>query len=43
MTTHETAEQWRPVGAEPVAHVAAQVDRLCWTGILLGLAVPSSV
>ena len=28
----------RPAGAEPVANVAAQVDRLCWTGILLGLA-----
>jgi hypothetical protein len=27
-----------PVGAEPVERVAAQVDRLCWTGILLGLA-----
>ncbi|MEV4313016.1 hypothetical protein [Actinocrispum sp. NPDC049592] len=25
-------------GAESVEHVAAQVDRLCWTGILLGLA-----
>jgi hypothetical protein len=28
----------RPAGAEPVAQVATQVDRLCWTGILLGLA-----
>jgi hypothetical protein len=28
----------RPAGAESVEHVAAQVDRLCWTGILLGLA-----
>jgi hypothetical protein len=26
------------VGIEPVDQVAAQVDRLCWTGILLGLA-----
>jgi hypothetical protein len=26
------------VGSEPMARVAAQVDRLCWTGILLGLA-----
>jgi uncharacterized protein YqgC (DUF456 family) len=25
-------------GAEPVELVAVQVDRLCWTGILLGLA-----
>lgn len=25
-------------GAEPVERVAVQVDRLCWTGILLGLA-----
>jgi hypothetical protein len=42
MNTHETEEQARrpvrPGGAEPVEHVAAQVDRLCWTGILLGLA-----
>src|SRR5882757_5075453 len=28
----------RPSGAEPVEHVRRQVDRLCWTGILLGLA-----
>jgi hypothetical protein len=28
----------RPAGAEPIELVAAQVDRLCWTGILLGLA-----
>jgi hypothetical protein len=28
----------RPSGAEPVDHVRRQVDRLCWTGILLGLA-----
>ena len=27
-----------PGGAEPVEHVRRQVDRLCWTGILLGLA-----
>ncbi|WP_338598453.1 hypothetical protein [Saccharopolyspora sp. SCSIO 74807] len=27
-----------PSGAEPVEHVRRQVDRLCWTGILLGLA-----
>ncbi len=42
MNAHETEEQARrlvrPCGAEPVEHVAAQVDRLCWTGILLGLA-----
>jgi hypothetical protein len=25
-------------GAEPVERVAVEVDRLCWTGILLGLA-----
>ncbi|HEY0806051.1 MAG TPA: hypothetical protein VGD84_13335 [Pseudonocardiaceae bacterium] len=25
-------------GAEPVEHVAVQVDRLCWSGVLLGLA-----
>jgi hypothetical protein len=25
-------------GTEPVEQVAVQVDRLCWTGILLGLA-----
>jgi hypothetical protein len=28
----------RPAGAEPVERVAAEVDRLCWTGIMLGLA-----
>ncbi|HEY2701443.1 MAG TPA: hypothetical protein VGJ45_38725 [Pseudonocardiaceae bacterium] len=28
----------RPSGAEPVDQVRRQVDRLCWTGILLGLA-----
>ena len=28
----------RPGGAEPVERVAVEVDRLCWTGILLGLA-----
>jgi hypothetical protein len=42
MTEQETSGQLRPParpgGAEPVEHVAAQVDRLCWTGILLGLA-----
>ncbi|QUQ66065.1 hypothetical protein [Kutzneria sp. CA-103260] len=38
MTGHDTQEQLRPVGAEPVEHVAVEVDRLCWTGILLGLA-----
>lgn len=40
MTAHETEQQSRrrPAGAEPVEHVAAEVDRLCWTGILLGLA-----
>lgn len=27
-----------PSGAESVEHVGRQVDRLCWTGILLGLA-----
>jgi hypothetical protein len=27
-----------PGGAESVEHVRRQVDRLCWTGILLGLA-----
>jgi hypothetical protein len=42
MNAHETEKQsgrlGRPGGAEPVDRVAAQVDRLCWTGILLGLA-----
>jgi hypothetical protein len=28
----------RPSGAESVEHIRHQVDRLCWTGILLGLA-----
>lgn len=28
----------RTAGPEPVERVAVQVDRLCWTGILLGLA-----
>lgn len=28
----------RLAGAEPVERIARQVDRLCWTGILLGLA-----
>src|SRR5205823_9320183 len=27
-----------PAGGESVEHVAVQVDRLCWSGILLGLA-----
>jgi hypothetical protein len=27
-----------PAGAETVEHVRRQVDRLCWSGILLGLA-----
>ncbi|HEX5117889.1 MAG TPA: hypothetical protein VFW65_22125 [Pseudonocardiaceae bacterium] len=27
-----------PRGGEPIERVVAQVDRLCWTGILLGLA-----
>ena len=42
MTEQETGGQLRPPtrpgGADPVDRVAAQVDRLCWTGILLGLA-----
>jgi hypothetical protein len=37
MTAPET-NRLLPPSAEPVAQVAAQVDRLCWTGILLGLA-----
>src|SRR5438270_10499867 len=28
----------RRADAEPVEHIRRQVDRLCWTGILLGLA-----
>jgi hypothetical protein len=28
----------RRAGTEPVDQVRRQVDRLCWTGILLGLA-----
>ncbi|WP_245616834.1 hypothetical protein [Amycolatopsis taiwanensis] len=32
------AKSARPGGAEPIERVAVQVDRLCWTGILLGLA-----
>ncbi|HEX5407937.1 MAG TPA: hypothetical protein VFX16_37200 [Pseudonocardiaceae bacterium] len=28
----------RPGGPEPVERVAVQVDRLCWSGVLLGLA-----
>ncbi|HEY1571684.1 MAG TPA: hypothetical protein VGG05_10095 [Pseudonocardiaceae bacterium] len=31
------SEENRLAGAEPVARVAVQVDRLCWSGILLGL------
>jgi hypothetical protein len=41
MTEHEIGRRRvRPVraGAESVERVAAQVDRLCWTGILMGLA-----
>jgi hypothetical protein len=41
MNAHQTDKRdVRPLwaGAEPVEQVAIQVDRLCWTGILLGLA-----
>jgi len=38
MTNDETRTRPVPTAAEPVEQVAAQVDRLCWTGILLGLA-----
>jgi hypothetical protein len=41
MTEHEIdSRRVRPVraDAESLEHVAVQVDRLCWTGILLGLA-----
>ena len=40
MTGHGTNEVLpvRSGRAEPVDRMAAQVDRLCWTGILLGLA-----
>jgi hypothetical protein len=41
MTKHEIGRRrGRPVraGAESVELVAGQVDRLCWTGVLLGLA-----
>jgi len=40
MTVHDTQPQrlMDTVGPVPVARVAAEVDRLCWTGILLGLA-----
>jgi hypothetical protein len=41
MNAHQTETRAaRPVraGAEPVEQVAVQVDRLCWSGILLGLA-----
>ena len=30
--------RWSAMSAESVEAAAAQVDRLCWTGILLGLA-----
>ncbi|WP_246256910.1 hypothetical protein [Amycolatopsis anabasis] len=33
-----TAQTTKRAGTESVEHVAAQVDRLCWSGILLGLA-----
>jgi hypothetical protein len=45
MTEHEIGRrQVRPVrtGAESVQRVAVQVDRLCWTGIGLGLAFTMS-
>jgi hypothetical protein len=41
MTEHEIGRRHVPpvrAGAESVERVAAQVDRLCWTGILMGLA-----
>jgi hypothetical protein len=38
MTDVHTGRQDVRAGAEPVEQVAAQVDRLCWAGILLGLA-----
>lgn len=37
-TNQETSTRTGRAGAEPVERVAVQVDRLCWTGILLGLA-----
>jgi hypothetical protein len=38
MSEPHTDRQGVPTGAEPVEQVATQVDRLCWSGILLGLA-----
>jgi hypothetical protein len=38
MNNHEMGTRLVRAGAEPVERVAVQVDRLCWTGILLGLA-----
>src|SRR5882757_2637529 len=41
MTEHEIGRRHVPpvrAGAESVERVAAQVDRFCWTGILMGLA-----
>jgi hypothetical protein len=37
MSHHETGGRLDGLSG-PVQQVAAQVDRLCWTGILLGLA-----
>jgi hypothetical protein len=42
MTHNESGTRPVPPGAEPVERVAVQVDRLCWTGILLGLAFTMS-
>jgi hypothetical protein len=45
MTGNVPREQRCPsvrAGAEPVGQVAIQVDRLCWTGIILGLAFTMS-
>jgi hypothetical protein len=44
MTEHEIGRRVAPVraGAESAERVAVQVDRLCWTGILLGLAFTMS-
>ncbi|HEX5407990.1 MAG TPA: hypothetical protein VFX16_37475 [Pseudonocardiaceae bacterium] len=38
MTDVHTGRQDGRAGAEPVEQVSTQVDRLCWAGILLGLA-----
>jgi hypothetical protein len=38
MTRQTVRESGTRAGGEPVAQVAVQVDRLCWAGILLGLA-----